>query len=133
MEKTWIPPKTDWQNTDYINFEDVNRIMNNLEYLHERAKQHFDVQDITSMTHKTDYTDMFYASEMNKIENNLDIINLLCALDIGTKTLYEANGHTPDYVELNRIENAELMIYQWLGVHPERCFTWNFGRLGGIH
>lgn len=130
----WITPKTDWTIYDYINKDDINRIINNLEFLHEKSARYFEgVADITPMTHKTSYSDMFYSDEMNDIENNLDAVNLLSALDIGVKTLYEGNSNGPDCNELNRIESAELAIYNWLNIHPERCFTWNFGALGGIH
>lgn len=33
----WQEPKTDWLPTDYFNFEDYNRIKNNISYLREQA------------------------------------------------------------------------------------------------
>ena len=35
----WVNPKTNWTANDYYNIEDAERIINNIEYLRERAKQ----------------------------------------------------------------------------------------------
>ena len=126
----WITPKTDWKSSDYINYSDINRIINNLKYLHDRAEQHFVIGEFTTMTDKLGFSDMFYPDEMNAIEDNVDVVNAVCSLDIGTKTVYAGNAVGPDYVEFNRIENAILGFYNWLFIHPERNFTWNFGALG---
>ena len=126
----WTTPKTDWVATDYINYTDINRIINNLRHLRERAIKHYVVPEFTQMTDKLGFSDMFYADEMNTIEDNVDVMNTLCQIDIGTKTVYSGNAVGPDYVEFNRIENALLNFYNWLLARPERNFTWNFGPLG---
>lgn len=131
MEYTeWTTPKTDWVETDYINYTDINRIINNLRHLRERAIKHYVVSEYTQMTDKLGFSDMFYSDEMNAIENNVDVMNTLCQIDIGTKTVYSGNAVGPDYAEFNRIENALLNFYNWLLARPERNFTWNFGPLG---
>lgn len=110
----WTAPKTDWVATDYFNVEDYTRIVGNIEYLKDLANELWGDFDITTMEDK-DYTALFYASEMNAIETNLDTINSNSyGFDIGDSTTYTSNGATPLYSEFNRIESASLKIYKTL-------------------
>ena len=127
----WIEPKTDWEPLDYINKEDINRIINNIYYLRQQAIAHFDIDDYVAMQEKTSYADMIFATEINTIEDNLEKLAVgLNNLDIGQKQHYSANGNGFDYEELNRIESACFTCYFYIRTRPERHFTWNFGRLG---
>lgn len=110
---TWQTPKTDWVSTDFFNIGDYNRIKGNLEYLRDYCAKLFPRADIEDMGADKTYTSMIYASEFNKIEDNLDTINLASyALSIGEKQVYTPNGITTLFSELNRIEGAILSIYQ---------------------
>jgi hypothetical protein len=79
--------------------------------------------------------DYYYADEINQLEDNLETINLNTLHEsYGDKPIYNANGNTPTYTELNRLESAILDLYDKLHNQSDgrRTFTWNFGMKGGI-
>lgn len=118
----WATPKTDWTEETFINDIDVNRIVNNLNYLRELAS-HLYVGQIDELTVAekeawlgvaiTEYPlYILYADEMNAIESKLtEINNGTLIYDIGEQQTYRDNGAMPDYNELNRIEGAMLRLY----------------------
>ena len=129
----WITPKTDWKaeyddtglfTGDFFNVGDYNRIKNNLLYIRELAT-HFvpDVPEIIVGADKhypingsPDYdNDHFFADEINRIENGLAALDeVMPFVDFGQKKTYFDNGKFIDYNELNRIERAELKVYELL-------------------
>lgn len=116
----WLPPKTDWEATDYFNYIDYNRIVNNIRYLRNLANKLFlDISRADLGEEKT-YLSMFYAREMNNIESSLETLNLeTYDFNIGETTEYKANGSTPLYTEFNRIESAILLLYNTMTSHKE--------------
>lgn len=117
----WITPKTDWKAEydgtgafvgDYVNIEDYNRIKNNLLFIRDMAEDFFgNIPQITVSADKT-YSDYYYADEWNQIEDGLDaIVNATGIWNVGPKQTFYDNGHFITYSELNRIESAELKIY----------------------
>lgn len=112
----WTEPKVDWAETDYINYNDYNRIKNNIEYLRELALKLFPDFSFSDMGNdKSGYSEIPYADEFNLIEKNLKAIrdNTYKFYSTGSKTWYE-NRPTPTYEDLNRIESACLKMYQGL-------------------
>ena len=138
----WETPKTNWQgyvdnNGNYIgdrfNAGDFNRIKNNLEYLKELAIKLYDSFSIVSMGADKTPADYFYADEINALEENLDTINKnTLNMSYGTSPVYNDNGNTMDFIELNRLEGAILDLYDKLTnkSNGRRMFTWNFGMKG---
>ena len=128
----WITPKTDWKATyngagiyeaDFFNVEDYNRIKNNLVYLKNLAKELIGVIDFPIGADKhlpidgsPDWdNDNFFADEINMIEDGLETIdNAIKVLNHGEKQTFYENGLFIGYSELNRIERAELDIYEHL-------------------
>jgi len=126
----WITPKTDWKaeydtignyQGDYFNVEDYNRIKNNLQYLRDRATELFLVPEINLGADKhfpvagsPDFNnDNFFADEFNAIENGLKTIDDSSGVfNHGDPRLFYENGSFIDYIELNRIESAELDLYE---------------------
>lgn len=99
----WQQPKTDWQAGDYFNIEDYNRIKGNLNELHSLAQTiwpEFDLEDMGADKTYQDYS--FYADEINRFEENLE---LLCEgtypFQIGEKKLYADNTPFIKWDELN--------------------------------
>lgn len=135
-------PKTNWQgyvdnNGNYIgdrfNAGDFNRIKNNLEYLKELAIKLYDSFSIVSLGADKTPADYFYADEINALEENLDTINKnTLNMSYGTSPVYNDNGNTMDFIELNRLEGAILDLYDKLTnkSNGRRMFTWNFGMKG---
>lgn len=131
----WLPPKTDWVATDYFNYVDYNRIINNIRYLRNLANKLFLGISRADLGEEKTYLSMFYAREMNNIESSLEILNLeTYDFDIGEKTEYRENGSTPLYSEFNRIESAILLIYNTMTSHKEALprLAFNLGGQKGI-
>lgn len=64
----WIEPKTDWAITDSFNFEDYNRIKNNIAYLRERALSFYSTVPFEDMgSDKIGYNEFPYAEEFNRL------------------------------------------------------------------
>lgn len=124
----WITPKTDWQSTDYVNIEDYNRIIGNMEYLVRIAKGLFMRVTSVDLGTKKTYADLIYAREVNALETALNTLNLeTYVLNLGETKEYAPNGKTIDFNELNRIESAMLRLYETEMVHrvtiPILAFT----------
>ena len=119
----WRTLKTDWKAQrdatgafigDYVNIEDYNRIKNNLIYLRDLVEDFFgNLETFTVGADKTSHAEYYYADEWNLIEDGLqkiqDRINLW---DFGEKQTFFDNGQFIAYAELNRIESAELKLYE---------------------
>lgn len=140
---TWVTPKTNWSgetvggiyNGDRFNAVDFNRIKNNLEYLHDLATQMYDDFSINSLGNDKTPRDYFHADEINRMEENLNIINdNSLKRPYGVSPVYMDNGNTMDYIELNRLESAILDLYNRLTneYNGRRMFTWNLGTKGGL-
>lgn len=129
----WITPKTDWKAEynesglfigDFFNVEDYNRIKNNLLELRDLAIKLVGVIPVITVGADKHYpinnepdfdNDHFFADEINLIENGLETLDEYCPfVDYGTKKTYYDNGKFIDYQELNRIESAELNLYDLL-------------------
>lgn len=140
---TWVTPKTNWSgetvggiyNGDRFNAVDFNRIKNNLEYLHDLATQMYDDFSINPLGNDKTPRDYFHADEINRMEENLNIINdNSLKRSYGVSPVYMDNGNTMDYIELNRLESAILDLYNRLTneYNGRRMFTWNLGTKGGL-
>ena len=140
----WQTPKTDWTGStdsngnytgDRFNAVDFNRIKNNLIYLRDLAITMYIEFDIARVSEDKTYADYPYSDEINTIENNLDTINKnTLNRPYGEKLTFSDNGAFIDFTELNRIESAELDLYNRLTNQRDgrRMFTWNFGTKGGF-
>lgn len=110
----WQAPKTNWKESDFFNVEDYNRIKGNLVAIKEKAFtlwEPFLFEDMGADKTYRDYS--FYADEINKFENNLEnICQGTYSFLIGEKKLFSDNQPFIDFVELNRIEKACLLIYE---------------------
>lgn len=126
----WITPKTNWKaeydavgiyQGDYFNITDYNRIKNNLLHLREIGTELFYGLPIMNVGVDKHYpvaghpdfnNDNIFADEINLIEDSfqrlVDYINLF---DYGKKKTFYANGAFVSYTELNRLESAELDLY----------------------
>ena len=111
----WQTPKTNWAKTDYFNIEDYNRIIGNIQYLHEVSAEVNPDFDITELDEKVSYADYIYADEFNAIESNLTTISKgTYPYSVAEMKTYYPNQPTPDYAELNRIESLMLERYEYL-------------------
>lgn len=109
----WTTPKTDWKPDDFINASDFNRWVNNLIFLKELAETLYEAIKLEEIDGDKNYQSDVFASEINAIENNLDLINKRTYnFDIGQMQTYYPNGDTIDYNEINRIEKASQRLFE---------------------
>lgn len=131
----WITPKTDWTSESYFNSEDYNRIVGNITYLKAYLGTLFyGLTNISTMEEKT-ATSLIYAREINTIETALETLNIeTYKFDIGETKEYMANTRTLDFVELNRIESAILLLYTQMTNHKENLtrLAFTLGNQKGI-
>ena len=139
----WETPKTDWHGStnsegvytgDRFNASDFNRIKNNLTFLRDMAIKLYDEFSLVSLGDDRVPGDYFYADEINQLEENLETLNAnTLKMSYGSAPVYNDNGTTMDFTELNRLEGATLDLYDRLMNESEgrRMFTWNFGMKGG--
>lgn len=143
MEYEWQTPKTDWYGEqdadgvytgDRFNASDYNRISNNFNYLYDLSLKMYPGYTF-NRPGTMQVGKILAAVDINHLENDLDIINENTIKGkFGEKQTYYTNGHTMDYNELNRLESAELTLYDSLSNEHDgrRMFTWNFGMKAGL-
>ena len=109
----WQTPKTDWQESDFFNVEDYNRIKGNLNEIRAQAVilwPEFSLEDMGADKTYEDYS--FYADEINRFETN---VGRICAgtypFAVGNQKTFYDNQPFIDWQELNRIEEACRFIY----------------------
>ena len=109
----WQQPKTNWQEGDFFNIEDYNRIKGNLNEIRSQAlllQPDFVFEEMGSDKTYQDYG--FYVDEINRFEANVDHI---CAgtypFKVGIRQTFYDNQPFIDWKELNRIEEACRLIY----------------------
>lgn len=127
----WIEPKTDWSARDFFNTTDYNRITGNMAYLKAYLDGLFIGLTNIPTAEEKNVKSFIYAREINTIETALEQINLeTYGFDIGEAKEYMANTRTIDFVELNRIESAILLLYRQMVNHKENLTRLAF-TLGG--
>ena len=133
---SWVTPKTDWDNvTDKFNISDYNRIKGNLEFLANKASDLYAKINIDDMGVEKTYNDYIYASDFNKIEENLEKINQsIFSQDIGDQQEFSPNGIFVKYDELNRIESAMVRINNLLDrqKYGLRRLSFRLGNMKGV-
>jgi hypothetical protein len=102
----WMTPKTNWQATDYINAVDFNRLENNIAEVRAYLLSiGYSVDAITIITNRNNAS-FDYISSINRIENNLDSLQLSYYMPAGwqsKKTWDVTKGFT--FQDVNRLEN----------------------------
>lgn len=118
----WTTPKTAWTENDFFNVADWDRIRLNLEFLRAYAGNFFPLVSISATSEKT-VQSWLYASDLNALEENLTAINDgSVQLDVGAQKVFQPNGPSIDYAELNRIESACAMIYEGIRKYLNRVY-----------
>ena len=109
----WTEPKTDWVITDSFNFEDYNRIKNNIAYLYEMA---------------LDFYSSVQLEDMGDDKNNLELLrNSTFIFNNEEKKTWYANEKTPDFEDFNRIERICLDYYKGLQRYRPRRLSITLG------
>lgn len=91
---SYINPKLNWSANDFVNFDDLNRVESNTQYVADKLNEYG--YYCPAITTKTNWamSDVVYAEDLNRIESNI-------------KTMQEAYYVTEEFEEL-KIDWATL-------------------------
>lgn len=104
--------KTNWENTDFINYDDFNRIERKMEELTNYLNYYQFKSPVINFITNRDIKSIDYLSSINRIENNLEQIknNFVTPLDWQQKKLWSV-GMSFTYEDANRLEeNTERLM-----------------------
>lgn len=109
----WITPKINWNNFDYFNYEDLNRIENNTKEIADLIARYTTRPTQTYVTNRTIKT-IEFASSFNRIEGNIQQLgNYYKPYEwITPKTNWKEND-VFSYEDANRLERNLLSLYQY--------------------
>ncbi|WP_019534204.1 hypothetical protein [Paenibacillus ginsengihumi] len=135
---TWINPKTDWDDEDYYNFGDLNRVENNsgviAEILAEYAGRPITITTVTNR----DMRQIEFFDSLNRIEGNIKYLadNFYAPVGWETPKLNWRSGQVFDYRDAIRLERNLALLYDLLlkTINNLRyCGTFSAGEDGDIY
>lgn len=109
-----ITPKTDWTSNDFYNFEDLNRVEANIQFVAEYLQSiDYNIPLEETKTDR-DMESIDFVSSINRLERNLDSIRE----HMITPPSYEdmkvwTNKMGFNYDDANRYEKNLLLLYKW--------------------
>ena len=109
----WITPKTVWDTADYYNYEDLNRVEENTQYVNDLLVSIGYSPTVTGIDTTRTNASLVYYDDLNRIETNIK--NLADAsyepLTWETpKTTWVSVIDAFDYSDANRLENNLLNL-----------------------
>lgn len=110
----FIPCKLDWNKDDYYNYDDLNRVEHNTNYISEVIGAFRNKPELLEVIVNRDNSSIEFKESLNRLENNIQILcdsfytppNFL-----GTKTNW-ISGQYFDFNEANRLEDNIYKIYK---------------------
>ena len=71
---SYINPKLNWSASDFVNFDDLNRVENNTMYVAQKLRD--SGYYVRPLIHKLDWvmSDIVYAEDLNRIESNIKVL-----------------------------------------------------------
>jgi len=105
----WIAPKTNWNNEDYCNAADLNRIEGNTEYIADLVDNNMFI--LVMDTFKTDWDnkDFPYHTELLRLEDNIKAIKDQTYTPTGF--INQTVSVFPSFADFNRWESNLLLLY----------------------
>lgn len=127
---TWQTPKTDWSPEDFYNFEDLNRVENNVEVLMELLT-YFNVTLVLPTNRTRTMKTIELAPSLNRVENNIRLLGQRYRPKqwIEPKINWRYNM-TFTYVDANRLEiNLKIIYALYRGNYDSwaRCGSYTCG------
>lgn len=108
----WVPPKIDWSSKEYYNFEDLNRVEINTEYI--AALLNMLGYNITlDIIKNRNITSIEFANSINRVESNINTLKKQFYKPLGwmePEIDWEYND-TFNYEDANRLENNLLHLF----------------------
>ncbi len=133
----WIEPKTDWNNDDFLEAADMNRVEGNTQELANLLRGlQYNVPELTVVTNR-DTSSIDLISNINRIENNIEALRDRFVTPEGyqdAKTWSVGAGFT--YLDAIRLEN-NLKLLHWAFQAAKKnlryCGTFACGEEGVIY
>jgi hypothetical protein len=132
-----IEPRTNWTADDYYNFDDMNRVEANTQYVAEFLNSlSYRIPDLVVETGR-DMTDIDFIPSVNRVEQNIEKIRNRFLTPPGYKvTKVWALGMGFDYRDANRLEGNLKLLYEWAIIAKDNqiyCGTFACGEEGVIY
>lgn len=108
----WLEPKTDWTIDDYYNFEDLNRVENNINEIKDLINSYSAISALTSITSRN-MTRIEFFDSLNRIESNVLALKNATYQPLGwiVPKIDWASLKPFDYSDANRLESNLLALY----------------------
>ena len=109
-----ITPKVDWNSNDYYNFEDLNRVESNIQFVADYLVNTGYTIPLESIVINRDMLSIDFISSINRVERNLDSIrtNLVTPPNYGDMKVW-SKGLGFNFEDANRYERNLLLLYKW--------------------
>ena len=108
---SWTTPKTDWDETDYYNYGDLNRVENNTEYVKDLMNSAGYDPVMSAYTQNRTNESIEYYDSLNRVEGNILALKQ-CSYEPLTwqtpKTDWESVVDNFDFEDANRLESNLL-------------------------
>lgn len=129
----WITPKTDWVETDFYNYTDLNRVENNTDFLLGHIANIVIPPVLASRITTRTNSDLDYFESINRIENNIKLLGDASVNPNGWITPYTSwisvyKGFS--YIDANRLESNLLNLKTMIDLIIESfryCGTFSAG------
>lgn len=134
----WIEPKTNWNDRDYYNFDDLNRVEINSEYVATLLTEYRGEPVTIPVVTNRDMTKIEFFDSLNRIEGNIQTLADLFFEPVGwiePKTNWQS-GQPFDWRDANRLERNLALLHDLLLKAFESykyCGTFYAGEDGDIY
>lgn len=109
----WTSPKTDWTEDDFYNFDDLDRVEEDAEFVRNLILM-FDAVPVFTIVKNRDITAIDFSDSFNRIESNIEMLGTRYKPTgwVDPKTDWEA-GASFDYTDSNRLEKNLSLLYNF--------------------
>lgn len=125
-----MTPKTNWTKDDFYNAEDLNRVEANTQYVAELIALLLKGLELEPIIVNRDYKTIEFADDLNRVERNLEKLNVLNLKGLKPLKTNWKVGDPFDYNDANRYENNLNLLYKILKPNINNikyCGTFNCG------
>lgn len=109
-----INPKTDWTSEDYYNFEDLNRVETNTQFVAEYLLSIDYRLKLEEIKTDREMNSIDFISSINRVERNIDTIraNMVTPPNYGQMKVW-SNIKGFNFEDANRYERNLELLYKW--------------------
>ena len=119
----WLAPKIDWSPEDFYNFDDLNRVENNIEVIAELIGHYDKTPNVTTVKNRV-MNHIEFADSLNRIESNQNALrkHYTPVGWIKNKLDWESNDSF-NFEDAARLEsNLALLYFYYFGNFSARLF-----------